>query len=169
MNCVMVDIYDSIMKAKIRGRQQSYKNIIWDAMTILYKNPKIPLKKVEDQIVPYFETIMTHGSPCDLKSGVPRKSLVLYVCSEGNQNEIAHLEETSTCEYTFIIYTHQLYKHPYYQREEPMIQSIQCFGKDGKPKKLSDFEQAHKSGMSSSEAESPSNVDLEVVDPVSVE
>lgn len=45
--------------------------------------PKIPLKKVEDEILPYFEVIMTEGTPCDLKVGVSRKTSVLYVCHEG--------------------------------------------------------------------------------------
>jgi endoplasmic reticulum lectin 1 len=107
--------------------------------------PKIPLKKVEGHILPYFEVLMSDGTPCDLKGGQPRRASVLYVCSEGSRNEISHFEETSTCEYDIVILSPLLCKHPYYQREEPSIQAIQCFGKNGgKPKKLSALEQATK-------------------------
>ena len=107
--------------------------------------PKIPLKKVDDEIVPYFEVAMAEGTPCDLIVGVSRKTSLLYVCHEGGRNEIAHLEETSTCEYTVVIYSPLLCAHPYYQREEPTIQTIQCYGKDGgKPKRLAEMELSHR-------------------------
>jgi len=107
--------------------------------------PKIPLKKVDDEIVPYFEVAMAEGTPCDLIVGASRKTSLLYVCHEGGRNEIAHLEETSTCEYTVVIYSPLLCAHPYYQREEPTIQTIQCYGKDGgKPKRLAEMELSHR-------------------------
>jgi len=114
--------------------------------------PKIPLKKVDDEILPYFEVFMSEGTPCDLMVGVPRKTSVLYVCHEGGRNEIAHLEETSTCEYAVVIYSPLLCSHPYYQRDEPAIQTIQCFGKNGgKPKRLSQMELAHRQWTAASE------------------
>lgn len=96
---------------------------------------KAPTTIIDGKEVPYFELIMSDGALCDLKSGEPRKTHVLYICEETGRNEIYSLKETSSCEYEAIILTPVLCAHPLYKVKDAPINNINCFALDGAPSK----------------------------------
>lgn len=91
-------------------------------------------KKIEGINLAYFEVEMSDGTICDL-NGEPRVTRVLYVCYAHGKNEIYSFQETSSCNYEFVVLTPALCLHPKYKLQETTENAINCVPLDNAPKK----------------------------------
>ncbi|KAG2713403.1 hypothetical protein I3760_04G175000 [Carya illinoinensis] len=66
----------------------------------------------------------TNGTMCDL-TNQPRETEVRFVCSE-SRAMISSLTELSTCKYALTVQCPTLCKHPLFQEERPVWQTINC-------------------------------------------
>ncbi|KAI4376703.1 hypothetical protein MLD38_014437 [Melastoma candidum] len=66
----------------------------------------------------------TNGTICDL-TNQPRETEVRFVCSEPRAM-ISSITELSTCKYALTVQCPMLCKHPLYQEERPVWQTINC-------------------------------------------
>ncbi|KAJ8921460.1 hypothetical protein NQ315_003078 [Exocentrus adspersus] len=98
-------------------------------------NAQIPVKKIDNANLPYFELIMDNGTACDLNNNKPRMTKVLYVCYVHGKHEVYSLKETSTCVYEIIILSPLLCTHPKYKPKETGEHKISCVPLEGSPKK----------------------------------
>ncbi|KAF6038352.1 hypothetical protein EB796_003338 [Bugula neritina] len=83
---------------------------------------------------PYFTVEYDDGTLCDL-TNVPRQTLVHYICHESGNSDIIQIKETSTCEYTAVVITSKLCKHPNYRPPLESSRVISCHSLDGAPDK----------------------------------
>lgn len=100
----------------------------------------IKYRRIEGIDLPYYEVVMTGGTPCDL-TGVPRKTRILYVCQPDGHGEVYELKETSTCEYEVMVLTAVLCVHPLFRPKNPPVNKISCHSLAGAPYKPSQLQQ----------------------------
>ncbi|CAG0881650.1 unnamed protein product [Cyprideis torosa] len=96
--------------------------------------PAITTKRIEGKNMPYFMVNMTDGTRCDI-NGMPRRTLIQYVCYKQGKHEVYSLEETSSCEYEVVILSPLLCSHPAYRVKESVLTDIQCFSLGDAPAK----------------------------------
>ncbi|XP_046591251.1 endoplasmic reticulum lectin 1 isoform X1 [Neodiprion lecontei] len=119
--------FDKSQKAKLSAEYDEHaKNPNWKA--------QIPVQKVENVNMPYFEIEMSDGTMCDL-TDKPRTIRVLYVCYPHGKHEIFSLKETSSCEYEAVVLSPLLCKHPDYKAQDSGENVIDCRPVDNAPKK----------------------------------
>ncbi|XP_058067431.1 protein OS-9 homolog [Magnolia sinica] len=84
----------------------------------------------------YHAHVHTNGTICDL-TNQPRETEVRFVCSEP-RFLISSIKEISTCKYAITIHCPLLCKHPMFQEERPIWQSINCneLPSDGKGEEM---------------------------------
>ncbi|KAK9947462.1 hypothetical protein M0R45_003086 [Rubus argutus] len=101
----------------------------------------------------------TNGTTCDL-TNQPRETEVRFVCSEPKAM-INSITEISTCKYAVTIQCPTLCKHPLFQAERPVWQTIHCnvLPKDYKETKVEEKESEIKQIVMVTDSESPSNDD----------
>ncbi|XP_078673945.1 endoplasmic reticulum lectin 1-like isoform X1 [Branchiostoma floridae x Branchiostoma belcheri] len=90
------------------------------------KTEMVPYRKLDGVDMPFFPEYMADGTPCDLKSGVPRTALLLYMCHPDSKNEIVSVEEVTTCAYEIIVFTPLLCQHPDYRQKDTPVNDIHC-------------------------------------------
>lgn len=98
-------------------------------------NTPVPLKKIDNVNLPYYEVTMDNGTLCDLNNNKPRMTKILYVCYIHGKHEIYSLKETSTCTYEIIILSPTLCTHPKYKPKDTGEHKITCTPLDGGSKK----------------------------------
>ncbi|XP_023015308.2 endoplasmic reticulum lectin 1 [Leptinotarsa decemlineata] len=86
----------------------------------------IPVKKIDNVNLPYYELTMGNGTSCELNNNKPRVTKVLYVCYIHGKHEMYSLKETSTCVYEIIILSPLLCTHPKYKPAESGEHKINC-------------------------------------------
>ncbi|XP_018563564.1 endoplasmic reticulum lectin 1 [Anoplophora glabripennis] len=99
------------------------------------ENIQVPVKKIDNVNLPYFEVTMDNGTSCDLNNNKPRMTKVLYVCYVHGKHEVYSLKETSTCTYEIIILSPLLCAHPKYKPKETGEHKISCIPLEDSPKK----------------------------------
>lgn len=113
------------------------------------KDSHIKHRRIDGMDLPYYEVVMTGGTPCDL-TGDPRKTRVLYVCQPDGHGEVYELKETSTCEYEVMVLTDVLCEHPMFRPKNPPVNRISCHSlasSPHKPRQLVEDEAARQSSM----------------------
>ncbi|KAK7506836.1 hypothetical protein BaRGS_00001687 [Batillaria attramentaria] len=102
------------------------------------KDSNIKYRRIDGIDLPYYEVVMTGGTPCDLTND-HRKTRVLYVCQPDGHGEVYELKETSTCEYEVMVLTSVLCAHPLFRPKNPPVNKISCHSMSGashKPQQL---------------------------------
>lgn len=99
------------------------------------ENTQIPVKKIDNVNLPYYEITMDNGTSCDLNNNKPRMTKVVYVCYIHGKHEVYSLKETSTCVYEIIILSPLLCVHPKYKPKDTGEHKINCVPLEGGPKK----------------------------------
>ncbi|XP_072164582.1 endoplasmic reticulum lectin 1-like [Diadema setosum] len=97
------------------------------------KDIKVPTIYLDGKDIPYFEVIMSNGTPCDLRDNEPRQTRVKYICEKNGRGDIYSFKETSTCEYEVILFSSHLCSHPLYRLKESPVNMIRCYAMDGSP------------------------------------
>ncbi|WOL17305.1 hypothetical protein Cni_G26096 [Canna indica] len=99
----------------------------------IFKDPRS-----KDASQRYHAQWYTNGTICDL-TNQPRETEVRFVCSEPSV-VISSIKETSTCKYIVTVQCPLLCKHPMFQQERPMWQTIHCneIGADNKDSSVED-------------------------------
>ncbi|KAJ8977664.1 hypothetical protein NQ317_002467 [Molorchus minor] len=109
--------------------------LAFDKENPLDKDSEIPVKKIDNVNLPYYEVMMENGTNCDLNNNKPRVTRVLYVCYIHGKHEVYSLKETSTCVYEIVILSPLLCAHPRYKPAESGEHKINCVPLEGSPKK----------------------------------
>ncbi|KAI6182648.1 hypothetical protein M3Y97_00403500 [Aphelenchoides bicaudatus] len=80
-----------------------------------------------DQVI-FYPVTYTGGTPCDLMSGQPRTTKVLFVCSNDEvTNMFVSVTESSSCNYELVFSTHFLCKHYAFQPPKSNKFELKCF------------------------------------------
>lgn len=98
-------------------------------------NNPVPLKKIDNVNLPYYEIIMGNGTLCDLNNNKPRMTKILYICYAHGKHEIYSLKEISTCVYEIIILSPTICTHPKYKTKDTGDHKIKCVPLGDGPKK----------------------------------
>ncbi|KAJ8960509.1 hypothetical protein NQ318_013793 [Aromia moschata] len=101
----------------------------------LDETAEIPMKKIDNMNLPYYEVTMENGTLCDLNNNKPRMTKVLYMCYIHGKHEVYSLKETSTCVYEAVILSPLLCAHPKYQPKDSGEHKINCVPQEGSPDK----------------------------------
>ncbi|XP_078594232.1 endoplasmic reticulum lectin 1-like isoform X1 [Branchiostoma floridae x Branchiostoma japonicum] len=108
------------------------------------KTEMVPYRKLDGIDMPFFPEFMADGTPCDLKSGVPRTALILYMCHPDSKNEIVSVEEVTTCNYEIIVFTPLLCQHPDYRQKDTPVNNIHCHAISDAPVKPKTLQQVER-------------------------
>ncbi|XP_066280043.1 endoplasmic reticulum lectin 1-like isoform X2 [Branchiostoma lanceolatum] len=108
------------------------------------KTEMVPYRKLDGIDMPFFPEYMSDGTPCDLKSEVPRTALLLYMCHPDSKNEIVSVEEVTTCNYEIIVFTPLLCRHPDYRQKDTPVNGIHCHAIHDAPIKPKILQQVEK-------------------------
>ncbi|PSS36131.1 Protein OS-9 like [Actinidia chinensis var. chinensis] len=111
----------------------AYNQNLADVSTL--KNPRS-----KDASQRYHAHQYTNGTTCDLTNR-PRETEVRFVCSE-SRTMISSITELSMCKYALTVQCSMLCKHPLFQDERPVWQTINCnvLPKDYKEPKVEEDE-----------------------------
>ncbi|XP_071962419.1 endoplasmic reticulum lectin 1-like [Antedon mediterranea] len=112
----------------------------YEAPAITESVPKsIPTKKIDGKDMPYYEVLFSNGTLCDIKPKKARLTRLRYVCDPLARNELANIEEVSTCEYEGLVLSPTLCSHPQYKIKEVPENHIKCQPLAGSPIKPAGF------------------------------
>ena len=96
-----------------------------------------PLWHFNGQDYPYYPVNMEDGTLCDLRSEMPRRSTVLYLCDEkhGELPTLFQVKEGSTCEYQAVVMTKQLCQHKAFRPKMKSTNKIACYTENNSPQR----------------------------------
>ncbi|KAJ7321731.1 Endoplasmic reticulum lectin 1 [Desmophyllum pertusum] len=96
-------------------------------------NKKVPTRKINGHIFPYYKVTMGNGTPCDLLGNKPRTTSILYMCAPRSSNEIVSVKEVQTCQYEVEVFTPLICANPAYSYREKPVHLISCHPLEGSP------------------------------------